>query len=151
MQVLHISNSQQRSCRYSSHSFSDLMAISHCTISYASHIAPRPVNMPMSLWSLQHVWVNLEGRWGDRTQGTGRNVGPIRTRKWSSDNPWDPNSDLGTRSFFPGSLSPNFLSMDCYPSIAHFADFQVHSSRSIALKNTSDSLLLRSTKTPNRS
>jgi len=37
-------------------------------------------------------------------------------------------SELGTRSFFPGSLSVQFLPMDCYRSIAHFADFQVSSS-----------------------
>ena len=34
-------------------------------------------------------------------------------------------SELGT--FFPGSLSAQFLPMDCYRSIAHFADFQVRS------------------------
>ena len=37
-------------------------------------------------------------------------------------------TELGTRSFFPGSLSAKFLSMDCYSSMAHFADFQVRSS-----------------------
>jgi len=36
--------------------------------------------------------------------------------------------ELGTRSFFPGLLSPKFLPMDHYRSIAHFADFQVCSS-----------------------
>ena len=36
--------------------------------------------------------------------------------------------DLGTRSLFPGLLSAHFLSMDCYRSSAHFADFQVRSS-----------------------
>jgi len=30
--------------------------------------------------------------------------------------------------FFPGSISAQFLSMDRYRSIAHFADFQVCSS-----------------------
>ena len=35
--------------------------------------------------------------------------------------------ELGTRSFFQGSLSAQFLSMDRYRSIAHFADFQVRS------------------------
>ena len=35
---------------------------------------------------------------------------------------------LDTRSFFPGSLSAQFLSMDRYRSIAHFAEFQVCSS-----------------------
>ena len=37
-------------------------------------------------------------------------------------------ADLGTRSFFPDSLSARFISMDRYRSIAHFADFQVRSS-----------------------
>ena len=36
-------------------------------------------------------------------------------------------SDLGTRSFFPDSLSAHFISMDRYRSIAHFANFQVRS------------------------
>jgi len=35
---------------------------------------------------------------------------------------------MGTRSFFPDSLSAHFNSMDRYRSIAHFADFQVCSS-----------------------
>ncbi len=37
-------------------------------------------------------------------------------------------ADLGTRSFFPDSLSAHFNSMDRYRSIAHFADYQVRSS-----------------------
>ena len=37
-------------------------------------------------------------------------------------------TELGTRSFFPGSLSAQFLPMDCYRSTAHFEDFQVRSS-----------------------
>jgi len=37
-------------------------------------------------------------------------------------------AELGTRSFFPGSLSAHFLTMDRYRSTAHFADFQVRSS-----------------------
>ena len=37
-------------------------------------------------------------------------------------------ADLGTRSFFPDSLSAHFNSMDRYRSIANFADFQVRSS-----------------------
>jgi len=57
-------------------------------------------------------------------------------------------SDLGTHSFFPDSLSALFNSMDRYRSIAHFADFQV---RSIALKKTIGSLLLKSAKKLNRS
>ena len=44
-------------------------------------------------------------------------------------------AELGTRSFVPGSLSAQFLSMDRYCSIARFADFQV-AHRSIALKKT---------------
>jgi len=54
--------------------------------------------------------------------------------------------DLGTRSFFPGSLFAHFLSMDCYCSIAHFADFQVCSSLNRS-KKTSGSLLEKSAKT----
>ena len=42
--------------------------------------------------------------------------------------------ELGTRSFFLGSLSAQFLPMDRYCSIAHFADFQVHSSLNRSLK-----------------
>ena len=34
----------------------------------------------------------------------------------------------GHSLFFPGSLSPQFLSMDRHRSIAHYADFQVRSS-----------------------
>ena len=56
-------------------------------------------------------------------------------------------AELGTRSFFPGSLSAQFLSMDHYRSIPHFADFQVRSS----LKKTSGSLLEKSAKTLDRS
>ena len=37
-------------------------------------------------------------------------------------------TELGTRPFFPGSLFAQFLPMDRYRSIAHFADFQVRSS-----------------------
>jgi len=44
-------------------------------------------------------------------------------------------AELGTRSFFPGSLSAHFLSMDRYRSIAHFADFQVCSSLNRSKKN----------------
>jgi len=49
------------------------------------------------------------------------------TRKVITDN-YIYRAELGTRSFFPGSLSAQFLSMDHYCSIAHFADFQVRSS-----------------------
>ena len=59
-------------------------------------------------------------------------------------------SELGTHSFFPGSLSAHFLPMDCYRSTAHFADFQVRSSLNRSLK-TSGSLLKKSAKTLNRS
>jgi len=44
-------------------------------------------------------------------------------------------AELGTRSFFPGSLSAHFLFMDRYRSIAHFADFQVRSSLNRSQKN----------------
>ena len=37
-------------------------------------------------------------------------------------------AELCTRSFFPGSLSAQFLPMDRYRSTAHFEDFQVRSS-----------------------
>jgi hypothetical protein len=37
-------------------------------------------------------------------------------------------SELGTHSFFPGSLCAHFLTKDRYHSSAHFADFQVRSS-----------------------
>ena len=36
--------------------------------------------------------------------------------------------ELGTRSFLPGLLSPQFFPMDQYCSITHFPDFQVCSS-----------------------
>jgi len=32
-------------------------------------------------------------------------------------------SEMGTRSSFPGSLSAQFLPMDCYCSVAHFVNF----------------------------
>ena len=44
-------------------------------------------------------------------------------------------TELGALSFFPGSLSAQFLSMDRYRSIAHFADFQVLSSLNRSKKN----------------
>ena len=44
-------------------------------------------------------------------------------------------AELGTRSFFPGLLSAQFLPMDCYRSIAHFADFQVCSMLNRSLKD----------------
>ena len=44
-------------------------------------------------------------------------------------------TELGTPSFFPGSLSAQFLPMDRYRSIAHFAEFQVHSSLNRSLKD----------------
>ena len=58
-------------------------------------------------------------------------------------------SERGTGSFFPGSLSAQFLPMDRYCSIAHFADFLVRSSlnRSKKDKKTSGSLLEKSAKT----
>ena len=59
-------------------------------------------------------------------------------------------AELGTRSFFPGSLSAHFLSMDRFRSIAHFADFQVCSSLNRS-KKTSGSLLLKSAKKLNHS
>jgi len=58
-------------------------------------------------------------------------------------------TELGTPSFFPGSLSAKFLSIDCYRSIAHFANFHHH--RSITLKKTSGLLLEKSAKTLDRS
>ena len=45
-------------------------------------------------------------------------------------------ADLGTRSFFPDSLSAHLNSMDRYRSIAHFADFQVRSSLNRSQKNS---------------
>ena len=56
-------------------------------------------------------------------------------------------ADLGTRSFFQvcSPLSANFISMDRYRSIAHFADFQVRLSLN-CLKKTSGSLLEKSAK-----
>ena len=60
-------------------------------------------------------------------------------------------SELGTCSFFPGSLSAHFLSMDCYPSIAHFADFQVRSLLNRSNKKNSGSLLEKSAITFDRS
>jgi len=59
-------------------------------------------------------------------------------------------TDLGTRSFFPGSLFAHFLSMDRYRSIAHFADFQVSSSLNRS-KKTSGLFLEKSDKTLDRS
>ncbi len=59
-------------------------------------------------------------------------------------------ADLGTHSFFPGSLSAHFLSMDRYRSIAHFAFFHVRSSLNRS-KKTSGSLLEKSAKMQNRS
>ena len=59
-------------------------------------------------------------------------------------------SELGTRSLFQGSLSAHFISMDCYRSSAHFANFQVRSSLNRS-KKTSGSLLEKSAKTQNRS
>jgi len=56
----------------------------------------------------------------------------------------------GCSLFFPGLLSNQFLSMDIYRSIAHFADFQVRSSLNRS-KNNSGSLLEKSVKTLDRS
>ena len=47
----------------------------------------------------------------------------------------DYRAELGTRSFFPGSLSAHFLPMDGYCSIAHFVDFQVRSLLNRSLKD----------------
>ena len=62
------------------------------------------------------------------------------------------NSELGTHSFFPGSLSAlrSFLTKDRYRSSAHFADFQVRSSLYRSKKN-GRSLLEKSAETQNRS
>ena len=57
-------------------------------------------------------------------------------------------AELGTRSFFPGSLSAQFLSMDRYHFIAHFADFQVRSSLN---RSISGLLLEKNAKTLDRS
>ena len=43
--------------------------------------------------------------------------------------------ELGTGSFFRGSQSAQFLPMDRYVSIAHYADFQVRSSLNRSLKD----------------
>ena len=59
-------------------------------------------------------------------------------------------AELGTCSFFPGSLSAHFLTKECYRSSAHFADFQVRSSLNHSKKNSS-LLLEKSAETQNRS
>ena len=53
----------------------------------------------------------------------------------SSENYLTQDPELGTRSFFLGSLSAQFLSMDGYRSITHFANFQVRSSLNHSKKN----------------